>query len=110
MNSVMQAAPIRPLIAKGRNAGQFRPLNDIILDRLSAVKSAVVILRRDGFSVIDVDHMKGLLPRIWIESSARCAKFADAFTVKWATDADGPYQVNETRIGEVRVCWTVRGH
>jgi len=107
MNAATQHAPI---ITHGRNAGQLRPMNDIMLDRLHALMAAVIVLKRNGYSVIDIDHMKGLLPRVWIENGARCAGLADAITVKWAYDADGPYQVKEVRMGEVRVCWNVRGH
>ena len=108
----MLAHPPYPhnVIARGPNAGQLRPLNDIMLDRLRAAMDAVIILKRNGFHVIDIDHMKGLLPRVWIENGSRCAELQDAFTVKWATDADGPYHIQEHRLGAVRVCWIVRGH
>lgn len=107
MNAVQQHAP---RITHGPHAGQPRPSSEILLNRLRAAMAAVIVLKRNGHNAIDIDHMNGLTPRIWIENCARCAELADAYTVKWAIDQAGAYQVKEIKLDAVRVCWTVRGH
>lgn len=104
------ATPHALLIAHGRNAGQPRHSSERLLDRLRTAMAAVVVLKRNGHEAIDIDHMNGLTPRVWIENSARCAELSEACTVKWGFDALGAYQVREIKLDAVRVCWIVRGH
>lgn len=107
MNAIQQRAPT---ITHGPNAGQPRPSSELMLDRLRIAMAAVIVLKRNGYDAIDIDHMAGLTPRVWIANCARCADLPDACTVKWAFDGFGPYQVKEIKLDDVRVCWKVRGH
>lgn len=106
MNAIQQRAPT---ITHGPNAGQPRPVNDIWLDRLHTAIAAVIVLKRNGHTVIDL-ALEGVSPRIWIENCARCAEMPEAYSIKWGFDAFGAYQVKEVKLDAVRVCWIVRGH
>ena len=106
MNAIQQRAPI---ISHGPNAGQPRPSNDILLDRLHSAMAALIVLKRNGYQVINI-ALEGISPRLWIENCARCSELPEAITVKWGYDSLGAYQVREIKLHAVRVCWIVRGH
>lgn len=77
----MQAPGIHPALRKfigsGPNAGQPRPMNEIYLDRLTSVIAAVVVLKKNGFSVSDI-NLNTALPTITIDHVAKCEELIAA--------------------------------
>lgn len=99
-------------IRHGRNAGAPRPLTDIILDRLTAAKQAVVVLKREGYSVIDVRIADGCKPTIELQDHPRLAQLVaeqKASYYIYRQGHTGPERVGQFDLDGCRVIWTARG-
>lgn len=103
-----------PLIAKGTNAGQQRPMTDLVLDGLTAIKDVVVKLKRNGMTVIGA-HADSGVPTVQVDRHRLIDELLEAGQA-------GYYRDNHTeRYGEffgeandgtkVRVVWVEKkGH
>ena len=106
---MLNAATSTPLIAQGTHAGQPRDITDIMLDRVTAARAAVLVLRNSGFKVTNIHIGAGVSPAIEIKTCARCAEL-DGHSVKWSHDYFGPYTLMEAKLEGCRVHWLVMGH
>lgn len=109
----LAAASVPHVIRYGHNAGQARPTNDLVLDRLSAAKRAVITLKREGFTVIGVEVDYGIRPTITIQPCAKCAGLiasGKATHYKWINGASGREVWGQWQIDNCRVLWTEKGH
>ena len=90
----------------------FKNINDIMLDRLTHVKRAVVTLKRDGYSVIGMD-MEHARPVLKIQNCARCQKLIDAGRAvfyRWQTVDGVREKIAQFELEGCKVIWTERGH
>ena len=102
-------APSQPVIVCGPNAGKPRPINNVVLDQLTATKNVLIKLNRDGFTLKGKPRMGGISPVLVIRTCAKCAEL-DSIAVKFSKDLHGQYVVKETKIDGVRVQWIERDH
>lgn len=69
----MQAPAFVPalqrLIRQGINAGRPRPMNDVVLDQLTALAKTVAVLKRDGYTVLNASAGNGL-PTVTVEAGS----------------------------------------
>ena len=106
---MLNAATSTPLIAQGARAGQPRDITDIMLDRVTAARAAVLVLRNSGFRVTNIAISGGVSPAIEITTCARCAELL-GHSVQWGHDYFGPYTRMEAKLEGCRIHWLVMGH
>lgn len=102
----MQTAPVM------NAAPAFKNINDIMLDRLTQVKRAVVALKRDGYSVIGMD-MEHARPVLKIQNCALCQKLIDegrAVFYHWQTVDGARERIAQFGLEGCKVIWIERGH
>jgi len=100
-------------IRYGHHAGQPRQQNDLLLDRLTAARRAVIALKREGFTVIGVEIDHGIRPTLTIAPCSKCAGLiasGQAAHYKWITGARGREVCGQWQIEGCRVLWTEKGH
>lgn len=79
-----------PTIRFGRRAGQPVPLNDLMLDRITAAKRAVVELRREGHTVLHVDiDATSTWPTITVEYSSLCKRLLETGEAAYVCSSAG---------------------
>lgn len=87
-------------------------INDIMLDRLTQAKRAVVALKRDGYSVIGMD-MSLTRPVLQIQTCAQCAeliKQGRAAYYRWQTVGAVREQIAQFELEGCKVIWVERGN
>lgn len=87
-------------------------INDIMLDRLTQAKRAVVTLKRDGFSVIGIDTSL-TRPVVQIQTCAQCADLirqGRAAYYRWQTVDGVREQIAQFELEGCKVIWAERGH
>lgn len=98
----------QPIIAKGANAGRFRPITDLMLDRATAMKATIVQLKLQGFTVIGGD-INGARPSILIEVCTKCQELITSGQAVY--NVRGPdYRQGQWLLGDCHVVWMERGH
>lgn len=98
----------QPVIAKGVNAGRFRPITDLMLDRATAMKATIVQLKQRGFTVIGGD-INGARPSILIEVCIACQQLIESGEACY--NVRGPdYRYGQWLLGDCHVVWIERGH
>lgn len=105
-------APASAAIRPGPGAGAPRPLNDLMLDRLTAAKRAVVALKREGYTVIDV-RLAGCRPLIEVQNHPHLAELIEsqrACYYIYRHGPCGPERVGQFELEGCRVIWTVKGN
>jgi hypothetical protein len=101
-----------PTIQRGRHAGQPRPITDIILDALTRARAAVILLKRNGHTVINVVTDSGL-PTVLIQASALTAemiRLEQAVYYAWRNIDGEPVRYGQFQLDGVRVVWIERGY
>lgn len=105
--------PLPKLIRAGRQAGQRQEMNDVALNRLEMTKRAVILLKREGLTVIDMAPMRGLTPRLQVEYHEKLRRLLDddiAVEVRRGVDRQGiAWRDYEFKVGDCRVFWQERG-
>lgn len=108
-----EPVPLPKLIGAGRRAGQRQDMNDVAMTRLAMTKRAVILLKREGLTVIDMAPMRGLSPRIQIEADSKLWRLLDdelAVEVRRGVDRQGiAWRDYEFKCGDCRVFWQERG-
>lgn len=87
-------------------------INDIMLDRLTQAKRAVVALKRDGYSVIGMD-MSLTRPVLQIQTCAQCGeliKQGRAAYYRWQTVGAVREQIAQFELEGCKVIWVERGN
>lgn len=87
-------------------------INDIMLDRLTQAKHAVVSLKRDGFSVIGMD-MSLTRPVVQIQTCAKCSELIQqgrAAYYRWQTVDGMREQIAQFELEGCKVIWVERGN
>lgn len=98
----------QPVIAMGINAGKFRPITDLMLDRATALKQTIIELKRRGFTVIGGD-IHGARPSVLIETSSRCQALIDSGEAHY-NYRSAEYRKGQFLVGECHVVWIEQGH
>lgn len=94
------------------NACVKQSINDIMLDRLTQAKRAVVALKHEGFSVIGMD-MSLTRPVLQIQNCARCRALIEqcrAAYYRWQTVDGVREQIAQFELEGCKVIWVERGH
>ncbi|MDP2830168.1 MAG: hypothetical protein Q8O37_16380 [Sulfuricellaceae bacterium] len=86
--------------------------NDILLDRLTQAKRALIQLKRDGFDVIAVS-LATAMPLITIQTNSRCQQLIEAGRAahySWQHKDGGYERRGQFGLEGCTITWTERGH
>ena len=101
-----------PRIAFGQNAGQPRPITDIVIDGLTKCRDAAIKLKRNGYTVISC-ITDNALPPVQIQACRKTAEMIDlgaACYYRWRTVDGERERHGQFHIEGVRVIWVERGY
>lgn len=94
-------------IARGPNAGQPRPLVDVLIDRATDLRQALIRIKNAGYSPIRID-LERAWPTIELEAHQDFARLVEEGIASYLSTRDGLY--GQFKVDGVRFTWAERKH